>query len=103
MKTKRKISALFIGAALASTLVCGPALALSQPPTSSQDSGAKKDMKEAGHETKEAAKDAGNSVKKGTKKVYHKTKSGTKKVLHKTEDTTKGAVNGAKEGAKKPE
>jgi hypothetical protein len=103
MKTKQKLSALFIGATLVSTLVCGPALGFSQPTSPSQDSGAKQDMKDAGHESKEAVKDAGQGVKQGTKKAYHKTKRGTKKAWHKTEDTTKGAVNGAKEGAKKPE
>jgi Ni/Co efflux regulator RcnB len=98
MTTKRQFAALFLGAAL----VCGPALVWSQP-SSSQDSGAKQDMKDAGHETKDAAKDTGRGVKQGTKKAYHKTKRGTKKAWHKTADTTKGAVNGGKEGAKTPE
>jgi Ni/Co efflux regulator RcnB len=99
MTTKRQLSALFLGA----TLVCGPVLGWSQEPDSIQDSGAKQDMKDAGHETKDAAKDTGSGVKQGTKKVYHKTKRGTKKAWHKTKDTTMGAVNGAKEGAKQPE
>ena len=99
MKTKRQLSALF----LVTALVCGPALAFSQPSNPAQDSGAKQDMKDAGHDTKDAAKDAGHGVKQGTKKAYHKTKHTTKKVWHKTEDTTKGAVNGGKEGAKQPE
>jgi len=99
MKTKRQLSALF----LATALVCAPALAFSQPSNPAQDSGAKQDMKNAGHETKDAAKDTGHGVKQGTKKAYHKTKHTTKKVWHKTEDTTKGAVNGGKEGAKQPE
>jgi hypothetical protein len=98
MKTKLQLSALFLGAAL----MCAPALGWSQP-NPSQDSGAKQDMKNAGHETKDAAKDATHGVKQGTTKAYHKTKHGTKKAWRKTKDTTKGAVNGAKEGAKTPE
>jgi len=97
MTTNRQIAALFLGAAL----VCSPALGWSSSP--SQDSGAKQDMKDAGHETKDAAKDTGRGVKQGTKKVYHKTKRGTKKAWHKTKDTTTGAVEGGKEGARHPE
>jgi hypothetical protein len=99
MKTNRQLSALFLGAAL----VCGPTHGFSQPSTPGQDSGAKQDMKDAGHETKDAVKDAGQGVKQGTKKAYHKTKHATKKAWHKTKDTTEGAVNGGKEGAKRPE
>jgi hypothetical protein len=99
MKTKSQLSALFLAAAL----MCGPALGWSQPSAPSQDSGAKQDIERAGHDTKEAAKDTGHAVKQGTKKTYHATKRGTKKVWHKTKNTTEGAVNGAKEGAKKPE
>lgn len=99
MRTKWQLSALFLGA----VVVCGPALGWGQPFSASQDSGAKQDMKDAGHETKDAAKDAGRGVKRGTKKAYHKTKHETKKAWHKTKDTTEGAVDGGKEGAKKPE
>ena len=99
MTTKRQLSALFLGAAL----VCGPALGWSQESTPSQDNSAKQDMKNAGHETKDAANDAGNGVKHGTKRAYHKTKHGTKKAWHKTKNTTTGAVDGAKEGAHQPE
>ncbi|HEY0797315.1 MAG TPA: hypothetical protein VGD64_16200 [Acidisarcina sp.] len=48
------------------------------------DSGAKQDMKNAGHETKDAAKDTGRGIKHGTKKAYHGTKKGTKKAYHAT-------------------
>ena len=99
MKTNRHLSALFLGAAL----ICAPALGFTQPSTQDRDSGAKQDMKDAGHETKDAVKDAGHATKQGTKKVYHKTKRATKKAWHKTEDTTKGAVDGAKEGARRPD
>ena len=99
MKTKWQSSAFFLGA----VLVCLPASGWGQPFFASQDSGAKQDMKNAGHETKDAAKDAGHGVDQGTKKAYHKTKHATKKAWHKTKDTTTGAVDGAKEGAKKPE
>jgi hypothetical protein len=105
MNSNRRLSTLLPRAALVAILVCGPALGFSQPPTPGQDrdNGAKKDMKDAGHETKDAAKDAGHGVEQGTKKAYHKTKHGTKKAWHKTKDTTEGAANGAKEGAKRPE
>ena len=49
------------------------------------DSGAKRDMNSAGHETKNAAVDTGHGVKQGTKKGYHSTKHFTKKVGHKVE------------------
>ena len=97
---------LLIRAALVSALACGPSLLSGQPsvPTNQErDSGAKQDMKDAGHETKGAAKDAGHGVERGTKKAYHKTKHGTKKAWHKTRDTSEGAAHGAKEGARKPE
>ena len=94
MNTTLRLSALVLGAALA----CTPALGWSQ-----QDSGAKQEMKDAGHETKDAAVDAGHGVKQGTKKAYHATKRTTKKVWHKTKNTTKGAVEGGKEGAHQPE
>src|ERR1017187_8764868 len=87
MKTNFQLSALvpfFLGTAL----VCAPASGFSQPSNPSQDSGAKQDMKDAGHQTK---------------KAYHATKRGTEKAVDKTENTTKGAVNGAKEGARQPQ
>ncbi len=99
MRRKWQSSAFFLGA----VLVCGPALGWSQQSSPSQDSGTKQDIKGAGHESKDAVKDAGHDVKQGTKKAYHKTKHGTKKAWHKTKDTTTGAVNGAREGAKRPE
>src|ERR1700691_6082721 len=96
MKTRWQISPVILGA----VLVCGPALAVSQPTTPRQDDSAKQDVKDAGHATKDAAKDTGHDVKKGTTKAYHATKHGTKKAWHKTKDTTGGAVHGAKEGAR---
>ena len=52
-----------------------------------QDTGAKQDMKSAGHESKDAASDAGHGISRGTKKVFHKTKHGVKKAYHKTANT----------------
>jgi hypothetical protein len=98
MKIKLQMSALFLGAAL----LCGSVVGWSEQPAPAQDNGPKQDMKDAGHETKDATKDAAHGTKQGTKKAYHSTKRGTKKAWHKTKDTTKGAVNGAKEGAKQP-
>lgn len=103
MKTNATFPALLLTAALVFT----PALSLGQT-TATQD------LKTAGHDTKDAAKDTGHAVKKGTTKAYDKTAHGTKKAYHatthatkkaavKTKDTAKGAVEGGKEGAKKPE
>jgi len=99
MRINRQFSTFLLGAAL----VGAPAFGFGQPGFAAQDSGAKQDMKDAGHETKDAAKDAAHGTKQETKKAYHKTKRGTKKAWNKTKDTTKGAVDGGKEGAKKPE
>lgn len=98
MIKQRLFPSILLGAAMA----CTPALIRAQD-APHQDSGAKQDMRDAGHETKNAAKDAGHGVKQGTKKAYHKTKHGTKKAWHKTKSTTKGAVEGAKEGARQPQ
>ncbi len=75
---RRTAGVLFLSAALSLTLPAAAAFAQS-------DSGAKQDMKSAGHETKDAAKDTGHGIKQGTKKAYHKTKHATKKVGHKIE------------------
>lgn len=95
----RNLSAFALGAALSVV----PALAWGQQPYPGEDHTAKQDMKNAGHETKNAARDTGEGVKHGTQKAYHSTKQHTKHAWHKTENTTKGAVNGAKEGAHQPE
>jgi Ni/Co efflux regulator RcnB len=99
MKMKSQLSAIL----LAGTLAFAPGLAMSQPFNPTQDPGPKQDMKDAGHETKNAAKDAGRGTKEGTKKAYHSTKRGTKKAWHKTKSTVKGGAEGAKEGAKQPQ
>ncbi len=46
--------------------------------------GAKQDMKNAGHETKEAAKDLGSGTVKVTKKTGRAIKHGTKRAVHAT-------------------
>jgi hypothetical protein len=48
-----------------------------------QDQGAKQDMKDAGHATKEAAEDTGHATKKVAKKTGHAVKRTTKKAAHK--------------------
>jgi len=98
MSAKNYSAAFLLSAVLVST----SAFAYSQPSNPAQDPGAKQDLKDAGHDTKDAAKDTGHDVKHGTKKAYHKTKHATKKAWHKTENTTKGAVDGGKEGAHEP-
>lgn len=76
----RKAGTIFLTAVLTLGMSSGFALA--------QD-GAKQDMKDAGHETKDAARDTGHGISKGTEKAYHKTKHGTKKAYHKTVRGTK--------------
>lgn len=74
----RTLSSLTLAAALTLSV---SGFALAQPQS---DTGAKQDMKSAGHETAHATKDAGHGISKGTKKAYHSTKTGTKKAYHKT-------------------
>jgi hypothetical protein len=97
MRTRNQISAIVLGLTMA---VAAP-FAISQD-DQHRDS-AKQDMKDAGQHSKDAAKDAGHGVKRGTKKAYHSTKRGTKKAWNKTKDTTKGAVDGGREGARRPD
>jgi hypothetical protein len=75
-----KLRAVILASAFTVVLSSGYALA--------QD-GAKKDLKAAGTDTKDATKEAGHGVATGTKKVYHKTASGTKTAADKTADGTK--------------
>ena len=77
-----KLGSLALATALALSI---PSLVMAQP---QNDTGAKQDMKAAGHETNAAAKDAGDGVKQGTKKAYHKTKHGVKKVHRKMDPDT---------------
>jgi len=55
----------------------------------SQDTGAKQDIKDAGHDTKKAAKKTGSAVKKGTKKAVNKTAEKTGQGADKVQDKTK--------------
>ena len=118
MRTNKPAVALFLAAAL----TWSPALAFSLP---AQDSGAKKDVQKARHETADAAKDTGHGVKKGTekaydasrkdtskaydvtkkdtKKAYHSTGKGARKAWDKTKNTTTGAIHGGEQGAKQPQ
>jgi hypothetical protein len=54
---------------------------------------ATQDMKDAGHETKEAAKDTGRATKKTAKKTGHAVKKTTKKAVHATAKGTKKAAD----------
>lgn len=72
---------------LFSTLLLGSVLCMGLPNLLAQDDvhhdpGFKQDMRNAGHETKDAAKDTGHGVESGTKKTWHSTKRGTKKATH---------------------
>ena len=53
------------------------------------DTTAKQDAKDAGHDTKNAAKKAGSATKKTTKKAAHKTAQKTDQASQKVEDKTK--------------
>jgi hypothetical protein len=77
------------------------ALSVSGLALAQSDTGAKQDMKNAGHETTHAAKDAGNGVKKGTEKGYHKTTKETKKAAHSTENATKEGYHKTTDETKK--
>jgi hypothetical protein len=78
-----------IGCALLTTALC---IGMAAPAALAQTAG--QDMKDAGHETKNATKDVGHGVAKGTKKGWHKTKAGTEKAYHKTAQGTKHVVHG---------
>jgi Ni/Co efflux regulator RcnB len=99
MKTKPLISALLLSASLA----CLPAIALSQQSYPGEENRPKQDMKNAGHDTKDAARDTGHGVKNGTQKAYHSTKRHTKHAAHRTGNAVKGGVNGAREGSHNPQ
>lgn len=59
-----------------------------QSSTTTSDQGVKGDMKDAGHDTKDAAKKTGHKVKRGTKKVTHKGAKKTRHGAEKVEDKT---------------
>jgi len=61
---------------------------------------ASQDMKNAGHETKDAAVDAGHGTAKGTSKAYHATKKGAKTAAHKTAKGTETAADKTGDAAK---
>jgi hypothetical protein len=87
----------FFGTLLLGSMFCMgacPVLAYTNPQTT--DPGFKQDMKDAGHNTKNAAKDTGHGIKSGTKKSWHATKRTTKKATHKVAHKTD-------EGARKVE
>lgn len=74
------------------TMVLSAVLAFGTSSAFTLAQSAGQDMKNAGHETKNATVDAGHGVSKGTKKAYHKTKRGTKKAYHKTKQGTQKAA-----------
>jgi len=54
-----------------------------------QTTGAKQDIKDAGHDVKQATKKTGKAVKKTSKKVTHKVAKKTRQGAAKVEDKTK--------------
>ena len=81
----RKLGGVALSAALAIGMSAGFARA-------QQDDG-KQDIKNAGHETKDAADDTGHAIDKGTDKAYDKTKYHTKRAWHSTKRHTKRAAH----------
>jgi hypothetical protein len=80
----KKIAMLLTGGVLSLGLMLGAAAA--------QES-ASQDMKNAGHETKNAAKDVGHGTATAAKKTGTATKNTTKKVVHKgAQKTDEGAT-----------
>lgn len=92
---------------LSGALAAGVAVAQDTTSSSSQ-SGAKQDMKDAGNATKDAGKDVGHATAKGAKAVGHGTAKGAKKVGHATkkvfssDDTDQSSKDGAKKSDQKP-
>jgi len=86
----RKSSTLFLSAVLA--------FGMSSAVVFAQTAG--QDMKNAGHETKNAAKDTGHGISKGTRKAYDKTSEGTKTAYDKTKHGTKKAYHKTARGTK---
>jgi hypothetical protein len=79
MKTK-----LFSAVLLGAVCFMGVPSILSQ----STDPGFKQDMRNAGHDTKDAGKDTGHGIEHGTKKTWHSTKRHTKHITHKAAHKT---------------
>jgi len=98
--TTRKTKTIWTALLLAFTLTLGSACVFAATPMTVQTAG--QDMKNAGHDTKDAAKDTGRGVKKGTKTGYRKTKNGTKKAYHKTGSGV-AKVGDKMEGKPKPQ
>ena len=76
-------------AGILTALLATGAWALTATTTTPGRESSKQDMKDAGHDTKNAAKKTGHAVKKTTKKVVHKgaheTSKGANKVANKTQ------------------
>lgn len=84
----RKLSGVALGAVLAFGMSAGVSAA-------QQDTGAKQDMQNAGHDTKNAVVDTGHGIDKGTHKAYHSTKYHTKKAYRSSKYHTKRAAHKA--------
>src|SRR5450631_4513149 len=98
MKSQRILSAMALGAALG----FAPALTWSQTSsTPGQDDSAKRDLKTAGNETKDAAKDARHGVKQGATTAVHATESETKKAANATAKGATKVAHATESGTKK--
>jgi hypothetical protein len=75
----RRLGRLFTFALFATLALGGPSFLLAQDSP-------KQDLKDAGHETTEAAKDTGRATKHAAKKTGHAVKKGTNKAAEKTDE-----------------
>jgi hypothetical protein len=85
---------------LAAGVVLTTTPAFAANPVLAQDT-AKQDIKDAGHDTKEATKKTGHAIAKGTTTAARKTKNGTETAAKDTGHATKEAAVKTKEGTKK--
>jgi len=77
------IAQFLLAAGLAVALECGAAFAQT----------ATQDLKNAGHDTGNAASNTAHAAKTATKKAYNKTRSGARKAYRKTANGTKTAAH----------
>lgn len=77
-----------ITGALALMLSFAPSFAPVARAAQDTNTGAKQDIKDAGHATKRAVTKTGSATKKGTKKVVNKSAKETKKGADKVQDKT---------------
>ena len=68
-------------------------LVVGRPPVGMAQDSPKQDLKDAGHDTADAAKDTGRATKHAAQKTGHAIKKGTNKAAEKTEDGARNVKN----------